>query len=73
MYFAITRCFMKDYNLICYQLRHPRVLKQLRAEIDANIPYDVKVPSLEQIKLPNLVMVLKETMRLRSSGFGTFR
>ncbi|XMA18427.1 hypothetical protein WAI453_011218 [Rhynchosporium graminicola] len=39
-------------------LRHPRVLKQLRAEIDANIPYDVKVPSLEQIKLPNLVMVL---------------
>ncbi|KAE8440312.1 hypothetical protein EG329_009100 [Mollisiaceae sp. DMI_Dod_QoI] len=54
-------------------VRDPKVLTRLRAEVDANIPFDVEIPSLSQIKLPYLIMILKETMRLRFSGFGTFR
>ncbi|KAJ5633548.1 hypothetical protein N7528_001390 [Penicillium herquei] len=49
------------------------VLAKLRAELDANIPSDVAVPSLDQADLPYLNMILKETLRYSSTGFGTFR
>lgn len=55
------------------QLRNPTIFAQLRAEIDASIPYDAEVATLEHVNLPYLNMVLKETLRFSSPGFGTFR
>ena len=55
------------------QLRNPDILAKLRAEVDASIPFDVAIPSLDQVDLPYLNMVLKETLRFSSTGFGTFR
>jgi cholesterol 24-hydroxylase len=55
------------------QLRHPNILARLRAEVDASMPYNVLIPSLDQVKLPYLNMILKETLRYHSTGFGTFR
>jgi hypothetical protein len=60
-------------NNLAIQLRHPDVLGRLRSEIDARIPCSIVIPSLDQIQLPYLNMVLKETLRYRSTGFGTFR
>ncbi|KAI6088749.1 cytochrome P450 46A1 [Hypoxylon rubiginosum] len=57
------------YQVLC----HPLVLKKVRAEIDANIPFDTTVPSISQVNLPYLNMVIKETLRYSSPGFGTFR
>ncbi len=54
-------------------MRHPDVFARLRSEIDAKIPIDTTVPTLDQVKLPYLNMVLKETLRYSSPGFGTFR
>ncbi|KAH8164510.1 hypothetical protein CIB48_g3746 [Xylaria polymorpha] len=54
-------------------LRNPTIFAQLRAEIDASIPYDAEVATLEHVNLPYLNMVLKETLRFSSPGFGTFR
>lgn len=55
------------------QIRNPDILSKLRQELDANIPADAGLPSVEQIKLPYLNMVLKETLRMHGPGFGTFR
>lgn len=56
------------------QLRHPDIYTKLRAELDATIPYDAFIPSLDEVKsLSYLNMVLKETLRYHSTGFGTFR
>ncbi|KAI1161516.1 cytochrome P450 46A1 [Nemania serpens] len=54
-------------------IRNPEYLARLRQELDAYIPSDAELPSVEQIKLPYLNMVLKETLRLHGPGFGTFR
>ncbi|KAJ5701641.1 cytochrome P450 46A1 [Penicillium malachiteum] len=54
-------------------LLRPDILAKLRAELNASIPSDVAVPSLDQADLPYLNMVLKETLRYSSTGFGTFR
>ncbi|KAI0430740.1 cytochrome P450 46A1 [Xylaria sp. FL1042] len=59
--------------LIWQVLRNPEILAQLRAEIDGSIPFDAEVATLEHVKLPYLNMVLKETLRMSSPGFGTFR
>ncbi|KAI0864078.1 cytochrome P450 46A1 [Xylaria cubensis] len=59
--------------LVWQVLRNPAIYSQLRAEIDASIPYDAEVATLEHVKLPYLNMVLKETLRFGSPGFGTFR
>ncbi|KAI0553204.1 cytochrome P450 46A1 [Xylaria curta] len=59
--------------LVWNVLRNPTIYSQLRAEIDASIPYDAEVATLEHVKLPYLNMVLKETLRFGSPGFGTFR
>ncbi|KAI0452983.1 cytochrome P450 46A1 [Xylaria acuta] len=59
--------------LVWQVLRNPTIFSQLRAEIDASIPYDAEVATLEHVKLPYLNMVLKETLRFSSPGFGTFR
>jgi len=55
------------------QLRNPDILAKLRAELDASIPFDVLIPSLSQVRLPYLNMLLKGTLRYSSTGFGTFR
>ncbi|KAI0483738.1 cytochrome P450 46A1 [Xylaria cf. heliscus] len=60
-------------SFLVWQLRNPTIFAQLRAEIDASIPYHAEVATLEHIKLPYLNMVLKETLRFSSPGFGTFR
>lgn len=54
-------------------LQNRTIFDQLRAEIDASIPYEAEVATLEHVKLPYLNMVLKETLRMSSPGFGTFR
>ncbi|KAI0977543.1 cytochrome P450 46A1 [Xylaria arbuscula] len=54
-------------------LRHPEVYAKLRAEIYDSIPDDTVIPTLGQIQLPYLGMVIKETLRYSSPGFGTFR
>ncbi|KAI0973388.1 cytochrome P450 46A1 [Xylaria arbuscula] len=59
--------------LIWQVLRNPEIFAQLRAEIDGSIPFDAEVATLEHVKLPYLNMVLKETLRMSSPGFGTFR
>lgn len=59
--------------LIYEVLKNADILAELRAEVDASIPYGVLIPSLDQVKLPYLNMVLKETLRYNSTGFGTFR
>ncbi|KAJ8119553.1 hypothetical protein ONZ43_g3518 [Nemania bipapillata] len=59
--------------LVWQVLRNPAIFAQLRAEIDASIPYEAEVATLEHVKLPYLNMVLKETLRFSSPGFGTFR
>lgn len=48
-------------------------MKKLRRELDAVIPFDCATPGIEQVKLPYLNMVLKETLRMHGPGFGTFR
>lgn len=55
------------------QLRNPDILATFQAELDTSIPSNVKIPSLEQVRLPYLDMLLKETLRYSSTGFGTFR
>lgn len=55
------------------KLQNRTIYDQLRAEIDASIPYEAEVATLEHVKLPYLNMVLKETLRMSSPGFGTFR
>ena len=55
------------------QIKNPSIYEKLRADIDAHIPYDVDVPTMDQVQLPYLDMVLKETLRFSSPGFGTFR
>ncbi|KAI1189793.1 cytochrome P450 46A1 [Nemania serpens] len=59
--------------LVWQVLRNPTIFAQLRAEIDASVPYEAEVATLEHVKLPYLNMVLKETLRFSSPGFGTFR
>ncbi|KAK5626570.1 hypothetical protein RRF57_002285 [Xylaria bambusicola] len=59
--------------LVWQVLRNPTIFKHLREEIDASIPFEVEVATLEHVKLPYLNMVLKETLRFSSPGFGTFR
>ncbi|KAI1435478.1 cytochrome P450 46A1 [Xylaria sp. CBS 124048] len=59
--------------LIWQALKQPAIYEQLRAEVDAQIPFDVEVATIEHTKLPYLNMVLKETLRFSSPGFGTFR
>ncbi|KAI1307112.1 cytochrome P450 46A1 [Xylaria venustula] len=59
--------------LIWQVLRNPDIFAQLKAEIDGSIPFDAEVATLEHVKLPYLNMVLKETLRMSSPGFGTFR
>ncbi|KAK3361716.1 cytochrome P450 [Lasiosphaeria ovina] len=59
--------------LIYEVLRNPDILATLHSELDARIPFGVKIPSLEQVKLPYSGMLLKETLRYNSTGFGTFR
>ncbi|TGJ80719.1 hypothetical protein E0Z10_g8043 [Xylaria hypoxylon] len=59
--------------LVWQVLQNPAIFAQLRAEIDASIPFDAEVATLEHVKLPYLNMVLKETLRFSSPGFGTFR
>lgn len=54
-------------------LKNPAVLKKLRAELDGVIPADCTTPSIEQVKLPYLNRVIKETLRMHGPGFGTFR
>ncbi|KAB2571925.1 cytochrome P450 46A1 [Lasiodiplodia theobromae] len=54
-------------------LKNPEVLKKLRAELDNVIPADCITPSIEQVKLPYLNRVIKETLRMHGPGFGTFR
>lgn len=54
-------------------LKSPEVLKNLRKELDSVIPADCITPSLEQVKLPYLNCVIKETLRMHGPGFGTFR
>jgi len=61
-------------SFFVYQvLRHPEIHARLRAELDANVPYHGGIPPLDQAKLPYLNMVIKETLRYSSPGFGTFR
>jgi cytochrome P450 len=60
-------------NNLATQLRRPDVLGRLRSEIDARIPCSAVIPSLDQIQLPYLNLVLNETLRYHSTGFGTFR
>lgn len=55
------------------QLRRPDIFTRLRAEVDASIPDRDSIASIDQTKLPYLNMVLKETLRYHSTGFGTFR
>ncbi|KAI2636845.1 cytochrome P450 46A1 [Xylaria nigripes] len=59
--------------LIWQALRNPAIYEQLKAEVDAQIPFDVEIATLEHAKLPYLNMCLKETLRFSSPGFGTFR
>ncbi|KAL8828563.1 MAG: hypothetical protein Q9191_002516 [Dirinaria sp. TL-2023a] len=54
-------------------LRNPEILARLRAEIDASIPDNDSIASIDQTKLPYLNMVVKETLRVHSTGFGSFR
>jgi cholesterol 24-hydroxylase len=54
-------------------LRNSDILAQVQAEVDAAMPNNDTMPSLSQVKLPYLNMVLKETLRYHSTGFGTFR
>ena len=55
------------------QLRHPDILARLRAEVDVSMPDHDSIASLDQAKLPYLNMILKETLRYHSTGFGSFR
>ena len=55
------------------QLRRPDILIRLRAEVDASMPEQNSIAGIDQTKLPYLNMVLKETLRYHSTGFGTFR
>ena len=48
-------------------------MEKLRQELDAAIPFDCITPSIEQVKLPYLNMIIKETLRMHGPGFGTFR
>jgi hypothetical protein len=48
------------------------LLARLRAEIDASMPYHVIVPSLDQVRLHYLNMVLKDNLRFYLTGVGTF-
>lgn len=48
-------------------------MSRLRAEVDASMPDPDSIACIEQTKLPYLNMVLKETLRYHSTGFGTFR
>lgn len=54
-------------------LQNPDVMAKLRAELDSVIPADCITPSIEQVKLPYLNRVIKETLRMHGPGFGTFR
>ncbi|KAI3324061.1 cytochrome P450 46A1 [Xylariaceae sp. AK1471] len=61
-------------SFLVYQvLRNPDIFAKLRAEIDAHVPYDAEISPLEAGRLPYLNMVIKETLRYSSPGFGTFR
>ncbi|KAJ6007875.1 hypothetical protein N7540_011851 [Penicillium herquei] len=68
---------MTSYQLqalwLSFKLRHPEILAKPRAELEANVRCNVAVLSLEQVNLPYLNMVLKETLRYSSTGFGTLR
>lgn len=55
------------------QLHNPDILARLRAEIDESMPDHEFIASIDQAKLPYLNMVLKETLRCHSTGFGSFR
>ncbi|EKM51452.1 uncharacterized protein PHACADRAFT_152212 [Phanerochaete carnosa HHB-10118-sp] len=56
------------------QLRNPAIHRKLRDELDALLPADCVVPSIEQVsRLPYLRLVIKETLRYNGPGFGTFR
>lgn len=54
-------------------LKNSGVKEKLRKELDSVIPADCVTPSIEQIKLPYLNRVIKETLRMHGPGFGTFR
>ncbi|KAL8659388.1 MAG: hypothetical protein Q9226_000464 [Calogaya cf. arnoldii] len=56
-----------------FQFRHPEIMTRLRAEVDASMPDPDSIACIDQTKLPYLNMVLKETLRYHSTGFGTFR
>ena len=53
--------------ILYWVVRHPKVLKKLQKELDANIP--VGVPSYDQVKdLPYVQNVISETMRIHSTS-----
>lgn len=49
------------------------MLARVRAEVDASLPEHGSIAGIEESKLPYLNMVVKETLRLHSTGFGSFR
>ncbi|KIP07170.1 hypothetical protein PHLGIDRAFT_118327 [Phlebiopsis gigantea 11061_1 CR5-6] len=55
-------------------LRNPEIHAKLRAELDAGLPADCIVPTIEQVsRLRYLHLIIKETLRYNGPGFGTFR
>ncbi|KAI1507754.1 CypX, Cytochrome P450 [Pyrenophora tritici-repentis] len=64
---------MKELFLHYEVLRNPEVMKKLRKELDNVIPADCVTPSIEQVKLPYLNRVIKETLCMHGPGSGTFR
>ncbi|KAL9126810.1 MAG: hypothetical protein Q9217_004205, partial [Psora testacea] len=48
-------------------------MTRLRAEVDTSMPDHDSIAGIDQTKLPYLNMVLKETLRYHSTGFGSFR
>ncbi|CCC09011.1 unnamed protein product [Sordaria macrospora k-hell] len=58
--------------LLFHAVRTPGVMKKLQAELDANIPAEVDVPTYDMVKdLPYLQAVINEALRYHStSGIG---
>ena len=65
---------MTIVSLVIYQLRNHGIYAKLRAELDAELPAECIVPTVEQVsRLRYLHLIIKETLRYNGPGFGTVR
>jgi len=55
--------------LLFHCLKHPQVVRRLRAELDSAIPADLDVPTYDMVRdLKYLECVIQETMRIHSTS-----